>query len=233
MKRNTVDISFYMIMSRWKHQHLQHLWQNQSPWGGTLFSPAQSMWLQLSHSSQHIISWYESGRPQTQLTSILMYLSVLPTVCRLLEASGKGVRRQFSKHLGNHNVMNHRDVMDRFSRTIYHAIAIIIPRKMVPHGVHFCKAYFSQVITTNSMVSIGNSHHSTFRRSSLLLDCNYCNSKPFIHHCTLINLADLLLQASWQLSSEFTVVQQYFTIDIWGCYPVLPFGLKMKLQGFR
>ena len=37
---------------------------------------------------------------------------------RLLEATGKGARQQFSKHLGNHNVMNHRDVMDRFNRTI-------------------------------------------------------------------------------------------------------------------
>ena len=128
------------------------------------------MWLQQSQLLQHIMSWYGSWCPQTQLTSMLMYLNVLPTICRLLEAVGNSVSTILKD---NHNVMNHRDnhnVMNCCSTE--QSIAIIIPRKMIPHGVYLCKSQFRQVITTNIMVGIRNGHHSTFSWSCLLLHRN-------------------------------------------------------------
>ena len=171
------------------------------------------MWFQLSHSSQHIISI--RGPTNTEQYWCIWVSCPLFAVClRLLE-----------KERGDSSQSTWLITMSWITSWIVSAeqsIAIIIPIKMIPHGVHFCKAY---VVTTNYMVSIGNCHHSTFCGSSLLL---HCNSKPVIYIDKSGRSAAL---ASWQPSSEFTVILHHWYI--WGCYPVFPFGLKMKLQVFR
>ena len=65
--------------------------------------------------------------------------------------------------------------------------------------------------------------------SSLLLYCNDGNQQIIIHHRILVHFAYLLLQASWELSCEFAIVQIHFAIEVGGYHPVLPLFLEEKL----